>query len=201
MIDILITRVLCVSDDPVSRAGLSTIVLNDVELELTGQLDPALLKKSDLDVFQPDVILWDLGWGSTRDVASQIETPIVLLYHPSQEKELFQRESIMGFVSRTSSPEQITAAIRAVHLGFQVTDLQNQPPMDFDKDWSEELTVREIDVLKLIAEGRTNRAIAVELGITEYTVKFHVNSILGKLFAESRTEAAIKAVRKGIIPL
>jgi DNA-binding NarL/FixJ family response regulator len=73
--------------------------------------------------------------------------------------------------------------------------------MDFEENWSEELTVREIDVLKLIAEGRTNRSIAAELGITEYTVKFHVNSILGKLSAESRTEAAMKAVRRGIIPL
>ena len=195
------TRVLCVSDDPVSRTGLSAIVLDNVELELSGQLDPASLTNSDLDVFQPDVILWDLGWGSTRDVSSQIEIPIVLLYHPSQENELFQRENIMGFVSRTSLPEQIIAALEAVHLGLQVSDMQNQPPIDFEEDWSEELTVREIDVLKLIAEGRTNRSIAAELGITEYTVKFHVNSILGKLSAESRTEAAMKAVRKGIIPL
>ncbi len=195
------TRVLCVSDDPVSRAGLSTIILDEVDLDLSGQLDPASLNKSVLDAFQPDVILWDLGWGSTRDVSSQIETPIVLLYHPSQEIELYKQENIMGFVSRTSSPDQITAALKAVHLGFQVSDLQHQPPMDFEEDWSEELTVREIDVLKIIAEGRTNRSIAAELGITEYTVKFHVNSILGKLSAESRTEAAMKAVRKGIIPL
>jgi DNA-binding NarL/FixJ family response regulator len=195
------TRVLCVSDDPVSRTGLSTIVLNELQLELSGQLDPASLNKNILDVFQPDVILWDLGWGSMRDVSSQIETPIVLLYHPSQENELFQQDNIVGYVSRSSSPEQIKAALIAVHLGLRVSDLQNQPPIDFEEDWSEGLTVREIDVLKLIAEGRTNRSIAAELGITEYTVKFHVNSILGKLSAESRTEAAMKAVRRGIIPL
>jgi DNA-binding NarL/FixJ family response regulator len=195
------TRVLCVSEDPVSRTGLSTIVLNELQLDLSGQLDPASLNKDVLDVFQPDVILWDLGWGSMSDVSSQIETPIVLLYHPSQESELFQQENIMGFVSRASSPEQITAALIAIHHGLQVSDLPNQPPVDFEEDWSEELTVREIDVLKLIAEGRTNRSIAAELGITEYTVKFHVNSILGKLSAESRTEAAMKAVRRGIIPL
>ncbi len=195
------TRVLCVSDDPVSRAGLSTIVLDEIELELSGQLDPASLNKNVLDVFQPDVILWDLGWGSQRDVSSQIETPIVILYHPTQENELYQQENILGYVSRTSSPEQITAVLKAVHLGFQISDLQNQPRVDFEEDWSEELTLREIDVLKLIAEGRTNRSIAAELGITEYTVKFHVNSILGKLSAESRTEAAMKAVRRGIIPL
>ncbi len=189
------------SEDPVSRTGLSTIVLNELQLDLRGQLDPASLNKNVLDVFQPDVILWDLGWGSMSDVSSQIETPIVLLYHPSQESELFQQENIMGFVSRASSPEQITAALIAVHHGLQVSDMQNQPPIDFEEDWSEELTVREIDVLKLIAEGRTNRSIAAELGITEYTVKFHVNSILGKLSAESRTEAAMKAVRRGIIPL
>ena len=189
------------SEDPVSRTGLSTIVLNELQLDLRGQLDPASLNKNVLDVFQPDVILWDLGWGSMSDVSSQIETPIVLLYHPSQESELIQQENIMGFVSRASSPEQITAALIAVHNGLQVSDMQNQPPIDFEEDWSEELTVREIDVLKLIAEGRTNRSIAAELGITEYTVKFHVNSILGKLSAESRTEAAMKAVRRGIIPL
>lgn len=189
------------SDDPVSRTGLSAIVLDNVELELSGQLDPTSLINIDLDVSQPDVILWDLGWGSMREVSSQIETPIVLLYHPSQENELFRQENIMGFVSRISSPEQITAALKAVHLGFQITDLQDQPPLDFEEDWSEELTVREIDVLKLVAEGRTNRSIAAELDITEYTVKFHVNSILGKLSAESRTEAAMKAVRRGIIPL
>lgn len=198
------TRVLVVSEDLLSRTGLSTIVIDDGELELSGQLDPISLNQEMVSTFQPDVILWDIGLGSTRDINSRVESPIVVLYHPSQELELYKQENIMGYVARTSSAAQIIAALQAVHQGFHVTDLKidlEKPLLDFDEDWNEELTVREIEVLRLVAEGSTNRSIANDLGITEHTVKFHVNSILGKLSAESRTAAAMKAVRKGIIPL
>jgi DNA-binding NarL/FixJ family response regulator len=65
----------------------------------------------------------------------------------------------------------------------------------------EELTPRELDVLSLLTEGLTNKAIAQRLGISEYTVKFHVNTIFRKLGAQSRTEAAVRAARLGLIPL
>jgi DNA-binding NarL/FixJ family response regulator len=74
-------------------------------------------------------------------------------------------------------------------------------PLEDDDELTEELTPRETEVLQLLAEGLTNKAIADRLGISRHTVKFHVNAILTKLNAQSRTEAVVRATRSGLLAL
>lgn len=109
-----------------------------------------------------------------------------------------------GAIVRSSSPSRLHAALVAVAEGLAVTD-EEAPrtlvPMRVEEPLADPLTAREREVLTLLSGGMTNKEIASRLGITEHTVKFHVNAILGKLDAETRTEAVVHAARFGIIVL
>ena len=107
-------------------------------------------------------------------------------------------------VDRDRPAPAIAAALRAAAAGLLIADprLALSPFSQIEKPVPvEELTPREYEVLQLLAAGRTNRAIAEALDISEHTVKFHVTSILSKLDAESRTAAAVQAARSGLLIL
>jgi DNA-binding NarL/FixJ family response regulator len=109
-----------------------------------------------------------------------------------------------GLLNRERKPQAIAAAARAIAAGLLVLDPQFSRPAlagDLASDPIESLTDREWQVLQLLAKGQSNLAIAEALGISESTVKFHVSAILGKLGAESRTEAAVLAARAGLVIL
>jgi DNA-binding NarL/FixJ family response regulator len=106
---------------------------------------------------------------------------------------------------RSASGEALYAAVLGAAAGLGVRDLsfesEDQPLRAEPLEGGESLTPRESEVLQLVAEGLPNKTIALRLGIRETTVKFHVNSILAKLGAQSRTEAATRAARLGLILL
>ena len=105
-----------------------------------------------------------------------------------------------GILQANPSSQQILHTIHAVANGLMIFDsalMQNSP----DMNTVEELTSRELDVLRLLAEGSGNREIALRLNISEHTIKFHISSILGKLGASSRTEAVSRGLRAGLIDL
>jgi DNA-binding NarL/FixJ family response regulator len=104
-----------------------------------------------------------------------------------------------GTVLRSASPSRIHAALHAVAEGLYVSEVQIAIARESAAAGS--LTARENDVVRLLAAGLTNKEIAQRLGITENTVKFHVNGILGKLGVETRTEAVVHAARLGIVTL
>jgi len=110
-----------------------------------------------------------------------------------------------GVLARDAPPERVVAAVRAALDGLMVLDpslagLLQRPAADLDPP-VETLTAREAEVLQLLAQGLTNRAVADRLGISEHTAKFHVNAILGKLGAQGRTDAVVRAARLGLIVL
>ena len=100
-----------------------------------------------------------------------------------------------------ASPEQIVRAIHAVSAGLLVIDAAVVPDSEAEGDLYEDLTPREIDVLRLLAEGLANRDIANRLGISEHTIKFHIRSVMAKLGAATRTEAVTRGFRTGLIEL
>jgi two-component system nitrate/nitrite response regulator NarL len=111
-----------------------------------------------------------------------------------------------GLLSRDISSERLMAALTAAAQGLMVLDLSLVPNLlgtgeRLPSPLAEELTPREIEVLALLAEGLPNKTIAHRLNISEHTVKFHVNAIMGKLGAQSRTEAVVRATRLGLILL
>ena len=105
-----------------------------------------------------------------------------------------------GWLRRDAGEDELAAAVRAVAAGLRVIDPLLEPQTD-DHVPRATLTEREREVLALIAMGLTNRAIALRLGISEHTAKFHVGAVLAKLEAQSRAEAVSVAVREGLLTL
>jgi DNA-binding NarL/FixJ family response regulator len=179
-----------------------------VEVESSLDLETAL--PSALAANRPDVIIWDLGWEGDPDidairVLAEAGIATVALAADSSHAVDARRAGAVGALPRTASQEAVYAAVLAAAAGLGVRDPSfepdESPPRPGRLEGGESLTPREAEVLQLMAEGLPNKTIALRLGIRETTVKFHVNSILAKLGAQSRTEAVTRAARLGLILL
>lgn len=201
-------RLLIIADDPLARAGLATLLADWEEHEVVGQLasDDALLDR--LDIYRPDVIVWDLGWEGEAlpEAFGEVDYPVLaLLPHELLAADAWMA-GVHGLLLRQAGPVQLQVALQAVAEGLLVLEqpladsLRPGPRVD-EMPPAEPLTAREQEVLSLLAEGMSNRAIALALDISEHTVKFHVNAIMTKLNAQSRTEAVVRATRLGLILL
>ncbi len=164
-----------------------------------------------------------------EEVAGPVRLPVVALMTAGAPVGAAVRGAgVLGLLGREAGGDQIAAAAQAVLLGLHVKDpalgrLRPRLPDDVamapeartgaappgaplpvtvaDEALIEPLSARELDVLRRMAEGLSNKLIARDLGISEHTVKYHVNAILGKLGAQSRTEAVVRATRIGLILL
>ncbi len=207
-------RVLIVADDPLARAGLALLLAETPDCVVVGQVSGAASLDDDLALYEPDVIVWDTGWDPAREAAAlrlpeagEDTPPLVALVPDGAGVEaLWAQSSAQAILLREASPEQIGAAIRAVVAGLVVLDAGLAAGLAPGEPASpalpaEDLTPREMEVLRLLAEGLSNRAIAHRLDISEHTVKFHVNAIMTKLDAQSRTDAVVRATRLGLILL
>lgn len=213
-------RVLIVAGDPLARAGLAASLEQRAGLAVIGQVDGTDLPAV-LDVYRPDVVLWDLGWeASTRSGAAmrtaleqitdwaQADPPVVALLPDQSVAGEVWAAGARGLLSRDVDADRLAAALAAVSLGLVAVDpdfsIALFPAMHSVPEIAqpvEALTPREIEVLRLIANGLANKAIAQVLGISEHTVKFHANALMSKLGAQSRTDAVVRATRLGLIIL
>jgi two-component system, NarL family, nitrate/nitrite response regulator NarL len=193
-------RVAVVARDRLSRAGLVALLgaFDDLVVE---ELDVDDFLASRIRVLHPDAILCD---GEAGDLRLLDAAGVVLLDDPSLAMQTLAAGA-RGILMRDASPQRIRAALIAASEGVIVIDdalagavLQQSRPMH---DLVEPLTARELEVMQLLASGQTNKEIANRLGVTEHTVKFHVNGILGKLGVATRTEAVVHAARLGIVML
>jgi two-component system nitrate/nitrite response regulator NarL len=206
-------RVIVVGDDPLARAGLANVLIEMTELDVVAQIATEESVTAVYQAYDPDAVLWDLGWdletSSWRERLSDlVETgaPVVTLLPESSHAAEAWSVGARGLLSREADPASILAALNAVNEGLAAVDPALGGALLPINDESpafqlEELTKREHEVLELLAEGLSNRSIAYRLEISEHTVKFHVNSILRKLGAQSRTEAVVRATRSGLILL
>lgn len=204
-------RVLLVDDHTVVRQGLRMFLSLDAELTIVGEAvngADALQKAHDL---QPDVILMDLmmpvmdgitAIGILRRDLPDIE--IIALTSVLEDTSVFNamRAGATGYLLKDTEAEELCRAIKAAAAGqVQLSPqaaarLLREVPAP---DSPEQLTERETDVLRLLAQGLANKEIAAALGIGEKTVKTHVSNILGKLGVVSRTQAALYAARIGLV--
>jgi DNA-binding NarL/FixJ family response regulator len=204
-------QVLIVAEDALSRYGLSKILSDQDGLKVIGAFQADQFSQADLELYQPDILLWDMGRnnGPVLDhilgLELGIQTRMVILA-PENDQALFWNEHISGILSRNVDEAQLLASLRAVALGLMVFEpefgrmVSSRSPSPAHL-LEEDLTGREIEVLSLVGEGLSNKTIALRLSISEHTVKFHINSILGKLGAQSRTDAVVRASRLGLITL
>jgi two-component system, NarL family, response regulator YdfI len=215
-----VTRVLVIATSAILRAGLEALVKESPSLELAGSAQGLATLAKQIAGSRPDVILLELDsldeeakesllGGAPGDLS---RLPVVALAEDFDGTSTAQllRSGVRAVLPRNSSPLEITAALEAAAAGLLVlhpdaaewllpamsSAVQARP-----SSRSEVLTARELEVLRMMAEGLGNKIIADRLGISEHTVKFHIASIFTKLDVSSRTEAVTVGVREGLILL
>lgn len=198
-------EIVLVSADPLARAGLQMMLADEPDCRVIGAIDGDSWHDA-LAIYQPDVMLYDLGWQSDATLPDLREAavPVIALVADDEGARAGWLAGAAGVVVRNGTAEQLLATIQAVYNGLIVFSADYLPAAPITTDYSaqddiEPLTPREQEVLTLLARGLTNRAIAYQLTISDHTVKFHVNALLTKLGAQSRTEAAVKATRLGLL--
>lgn len=203
-------RLVIVADNPLARTGLVALLNDQPGLYVAGQVaaDGDLLKM--LDIYRPTVIVWDLGWEPAATLERLRETResqyrIVALLPAEDYAKNAWRAGASGLLFQNVQVEPLVATIEAVASGLLVLEpalaAQTLESPTTPEPPAEDLTPREVEVLQLLAQGLTNKAIAQRLAISDHTVKFHVNAIMTKLNAQSRTEAVVRASRLGLILL
>lgn len=197
-------RVLLIAPDPLARSALAGMLAD--ECEIIGRIDGATDWHDAVELHDPDVILCDVGWQGSLDMPNvrELGVPVVGLVGDDEAAETIWHAGVQGIIDRAASQAQILQALQTVTEKLIVYDpnlLTNPIAPMLGFELTEPLTARETDVLTLLAQGLTNRAIGFELDISDHTVKFHVNSLLTKLNAQSRTEAAVRATRLGLLSI
>ncbi len=208
-------RILVLARDPLARAGLVAMLAGQPGLSVAGQAAGAADLPQVLDSEMPDVVLWDLGWDPSNALGDLADLPegtppvLALVAEASRAAEAWAGGA-RGLLPRDAPAEVIAAVLQALALGLAVQDPALLPPPSsrFYRDQQpsqaalpEDLTPRERQVLALLAEGLPNKVIAGRLSISDHTVKFHINAIMGKLGAQSRTEAVVLATRLGLVTM
>jgi DNA-binding NarL/FixJ family response regulator len=212
-------RVLVVDDHEVVRRGLFAFLDGEPDLEVVGAADGGaealdLLAALDSEGRRPDVVVMDLqmepvdGIESTRRIRARYDdVEVVALTSFADDERIHDTlaAGASGYLLKDSHADEVASAVRAAHHG----ELQLDPTVARRLAASllaagsdaptAELTSRELDVLRLVGMGKANKEIAAELSISERTVRSHVSSILRKLALNSRTQAALWAVREGLV--
>ena len=210
-------RVLIADDHAILRKGIRALLGTESDMEVVGETGDGLETVAQARALRPDVILMDLvmpkmdGIEATRQItAEQPGVRILVLTSFAADDKVFPaiKAGALGYLLKDSGPDELVQAIHQVHRGEPSLEPSiarkvllelSQPPKT--PLTAEPLTEREVDVLRLVAQGRSNRDIAEELVITEMTVRTHVSNILGKLHLASRTQAALYALREGLASL
>jgi DNA-binding NarL/FixJ family response regulator len=205
-------RVLIKASSPIARAGLESLIRGHSGIEaVDGSTDDDSESGA---IEQADVVLAELESRDEDSVSEVIAEaragiPIILLVRgPAAEWLDVWREGVKAVLASNVTGAQIAAAIEAVAAGLAVFESSDMEQLlavpksnGLPKPLPEPLTPREVEVLRLMAEGLGNKEIAERLAISEHTVKFHVASVMGKLAANSRTEAVTSGIRHGLVIL
>ncbi len=202
-------RVLVLGDDGLACAGLSAYFQEDPGWVVAGVERPDDLLVENVAHAAPDLVVWDLGWSEEAldrlgEVLPGLPRTMVLIASPGDAEDAWAAGA-QAVLLRQSPPARLLAAARAAAAGLWTSDLElKRPQIGRPADSgqpTDPLTPREMEVLQLMADGLPNKSISARLGVSESTAKFHVNAILRKLEAQSRTEAVVRAGRIGLIPL
>lgn len=206
--DAFVLQVLIVADDPLVRVGLTTLLADQPDYQVAGEASVRGDVQRVIDLFEPDVVVWDLGWGEFSNAKSvrftDLGVPVVALVPDEGLITTAWRAGARVLLPRRVEAETLMAALTAARHDLVVLDpafARSALHLPERPQPAEPLTPREHQVLQLLTEGLSNKQIAARLSISVHTVKFHVNAILSKLGVHSRTEAVAQAARSGWILL
>ena len=203
-------RALIVADDPLARGGLAALLAMRDRIAVVGQAAPHDDLAHAVATYQPDVVVWDLGRADDDPIDLLAEAgptlpPIVAILNELSLAVRVWSAGVRAVLHRDVTAGRLAATPQAVVEGAVVlahpfTDVLMRSA-ELPTVLREPLTPREMDVLRLLADGHANKGVELELGVSENTVKFHVNAVFGKLGVQSRTEAVMRATRLGLVPL
>jgi DNA-binding NarL/FixJ family response regulator len=202
-------RILIVEDHPVFREGLSTILGSQQDMVLVGQAVNATEAIAEFRLQRPDVTLMDLRLPGTNGtdalIAIRGEFPqarIIMLTTSDSDGEIHRalRAGAAAYVFKSMPKNELLDVIRSVHSGRRHIP-QEVAARLAEHLGEDDLTTRELDVLRLIRDGYRNKQIADQLAIAETTVNFHIKNLVDKLQANDRTHAVTIALRRGILQI
>jgi NarL family two-component system response regulator LiaR len=210
-------RILITDDHAVVREGLRTLIGTEPGMEVVGEAEDGFEAVQKACNLKPDVILLDMvmprmdGLEAINEIKRECpEARILVLTSFSDDEKVFPaiKAGARGYLLKNAAPERLLNAIRDVHQGkpSMSSDIAKKLMHELQRSselppTEEPLTQREMDVLRLVAQGLSNLEIAEVLVIGEGTVRSHVSNILAKLHLANRTQAALYALREGIAPL
>jgi len=202
-------RILSVEDHPVFREGLATIIGSQQDMLLVAQAASAVEAIAEFRLHEPDVTLMDLRLPGTNGtdtlIAIRGEFPkvrIIMLTTSDTDGDIQRalRAGASAYILKSMPKNELLGVIRSVHAGHR------HVPPDVAARLAEhlgddDLTTRELEVLRLIRDGHRNKQIADQLSIAETTVNFHIKNLVDKLQANDRTHAVTIAVRRGLLQI
>jgi NarL family two-component system response regulator LiaR len=212
-------KVLIVDDHQVVRQGLRTFLELQPDIVVLGEAGDGQQAVEMAQALQPDVVLMDLvmprlnGIDATRQIKAQGGAiQVIALTSFTEDEQVFPaiQAGASSYLLKDVSPEDLVEAIRAAHRGEarlhpditrMLMDQVTQQAVPAGHTLPETLTARELEVVRLVAQGRSNHAIAQALVISEKTVKTHISNVLGKLQLCDRTQLAIYAIKHGLVDL
>jgi two-component system NarL family response regulator len=202
-------RILVVDDHPVVREGLRALLERQPDLTVVAEAADGEEAVAEFRRHRPDVTLMDLrlrGLGGVEAVkricAEFPASRVLVLTTYDGDEEIYQalRAGARGYVLKGAPAEELLSAIRAVHGGAHPISPEAAARLA-ERMLDTDLTPREVDVLRLVARGRSNKEIGAALAVTESTVKAYLHQIFGKMGVTDRTEAATQAIKRGIVRL
>jgi two-component system NarL family response regulator len=200
-------RILVVDDHPVVREGLRAVLDRQPDLRVVAEAESGEEAVGEFRRHRPDITLMDLrlkGLGGVEAVkricAEFPASRVLVLTTYDGDEDIYQalRAGARGYVLKGAPAEELLGAIRAVH-GGGLPISPGAAARLAERMLGTDLTAREVDVLRLIVRGQSNKEIGVALGLTEATVKGYLHQIFGKMGVADRTEAATQAIKRGIV--
>ena len=212
--------VLLADDQAMVRAGFRMLLEAEPDIQVVGEAEDGAVAVSAVRSLKPDVVLMDIqmpvmdGLEATRHIVAgqrQVPTRVLILTTFERDEYIFEslRSGASGFILKNAPPEDLINAIRVVAEGNAllapsvtrriITEFTKKPVPKTYEEEIKRLTEREIEVLRLVARGKTNEEIAGELVIGEATVKTHVSNVLTKLVLRDRVQAVVFAYESGLV--